>query len=64
LPGKLETWLKDPALAYVRDEAKLRKLPAAERETWIRLWNDVESLHAEARSAISKTVQGEPSAAK
>jgi eukaryotic-like serine/threonine-protein kinase len=61
---RLEAWFKDPALACVRDEAKLRKLPSAERETWIRFWHDVESLHAEARSAISKAVQVEPSAAK
>jgi eukaryotic-like serine/threonine-protein kinase len=64
LPEKLETWFKDPALACVRDEGKLRKVPSAERETWIRLWHDAESLRAEARSAISKSVQGEPSGAK
>ncbi len=64
LPGTLETWFKDPALACVRDEGKLRKLPSAEREAWIRLWRDAEALRAEARSAISKTVPGAPSAAK
>jgi tetratricopeptide (TPR) repeat protein/tRNA A-37 threonylcarbamoyl transferase component Bud32 len=64
LPRTLETWLKDPALACVRDESKLRKLPSAERQTWIGLWRDAEALRAEARSAISKTMPGKQSAAK
>ncbi len=64
LPGKLETWFEDPALAGVRDEGKLRKLPSAERENWIRLWHDAESLRGEARTAISKSVQSKPSVAK
>ncbi|HET6326718.1 MAG TPA: protein kinase [Planctomycetaceae bacterium] len=64
LPGKLETWFKDPALACVRDEDKLKKLPSAERAAWVQFWHDAEALRAEARSTTSKTVQSAPSAAK
>jgi tetratricopeptide (TPR) repeat protein/predicted Ser/Thr protein kinase len=63
LRGKLDTWFKDPALACVRDVGKLRKLPSAEREAWVQLWHNAESLRAEARSVLSKA-RGEPSAAK
>jgi len=63
LPGRLDTWFKDPALACVRDVGKLRKLPSSEREAWVQLWHYAESLRAEARSALSKA-RGEPSAAK
>jgi serine/threonine-protein kinase len=37
----LSTWHTDPALASVRDQAALAKLPDAEREQWQRLWADV-----------------------
>jgi hypothetical protein len=55
LPGKLEFWFKDPDLASVRDDNKLRRRPPAEREAWLALWRDATSLLAEATSAISKT---------
>jgi serine/threonine-protein kinase len=54
LPGQLETWFKDPALARVRDDGQLRKLPLAEQEEWRALWRHVESLLSEARSTNSK----------
>jgi tetratricopeptide (TPR) repeat protein len=43
----LSGWQTDPALANVRDEAALTKLPDAEREQWQRLWTDVASLLAD-----------------
>jgi serine/threonine-protein kinase len=54
VPGLLETWLTDPALAGVRDEGALRKLSPAEREAWLALWGDVKSLLAEAKSVLAK----------
>jgi tetratricopeptide (TPR) repeat protein len=39
-------WQTDPALAGVRDEAALAKLPDAERVQWQRLWMDVAALLA------------------
>jgi serine/threonine-protein kinase len=41
--GALRTWQTDAALAGVRDQAALAKLPAGEREEWRRLWADVEA---------------------
>jgi serine/threonine-protein kinase len=55
LPGQLEIWLTDPALAGVRDDDALRKLSASECEAWRTLWGDVHSLLTQARSATSKT---------
>jgi tetratricopeptide (TPR) repeat protein len=40
----LSGWQTEPALAGVRDEAALAKLPAAEREQWQGLWADVAAL--------------------
>jgi serine/threonine-protein kinase len=37
----LSAWQTDPALAGVRDQDALAKLPNAEREQWQRLWADV-----------------------
>jgi serine/threonine-protein kinase len=42
----LSDWPTDPALASVRGEAALTKLPDAEREQWQRLWADVAALIA------------------
>jgi serine/threonine-protein kinase len=42
----LTGWQTDPALAGVRDETALAKLPDAEREQWQRLWADVAALLA------------------
>jgi tetratricopeptide (TPR) repeat protein len=44
--SSLVTWQADPALASVRDQAALAKLPDAEREEWQRLWADVATLLA------------------
>jgi serine/threonine-protein kinase len=51
LPGELESWFEDPALAGVRDEDALNRLPPAEHEAWRALWRDAEALLADARSA-------------
>jgi serine/threonine-protein kinase len=61
LARQLESWLKDPALACVRDDGALGKLPPAERDTWHTLWRDTRSLLAEAKSSSSHTSQREPS---
>jgi tetratricopeptide (TPR) repeat protein len=53
LPGKLESWFKDPDLARVRDAGELRKLPPPEQEAWRAIWRDAELLLAEARSTKS-----------
>ena len=42
----LAAWETDPALAGVRDQAALTKLPDAERVQWQRLWGDVAALLA------------------
>ncbi len=38
----LKKWKADPALASIRGEAAYSALPAAEREAWNRLWQQVE----------------------
>jgi hypothetical protein len=40
----LQSWRADPALAGVRDEAGLAKLPSAERATWGEFWAEVQKL--------------------
>jgi serine/threonine-protein kinase len=45
----LRTWQAAPALAAVRDEEGLAKLPPAERAAWAALWADVEQLLHPAR---------------
>jgi tetratricopeptide (TPR) repeat protein len=40
----LTTWLASPDLAGVRDKQALDQLPAVERESWRRLWTEVETL--------------------
>jgi tetratricopeptide (TPR) repeat protein len=37
----LDTWPTEPDLVSLHDPAALAKLPAAEREQWLRLWADV-----------------------
>jgi tetratricopeptide (TPR) repeat protein len=39
--SRLEGWLRDPALASLRDPAALAELPAPERDAWQRLWAEV-----------------------
>ena len=57
-------WLAEPALASVRDEAKLAELPDEERTAWQALWANVQALRARTaaehapkfyRDAIAKT---------
>ena len=43
----LAPWQADAALAGVRDRAPLEKLPADERDEWLRLWADVAASRAE-----------------
>jgi tetratricopeptide (TPR) repeat protein len=43
----LKTWQTDAALARVRDQAMLAKMPADEHEKWRRLWADLDALLAE-----------------
>jgi tetratricopeptide (TPR) repeat protein len=43
---RLESWFKDAALAGVREDAALGKLPSVEREAWRALWRDAQSLLA------------------
>jgi eukaryotic-like serine/threonine-protein kinase len=46
---RLESWFKDAALAGVRDDAALDKLPSVEREAWRALWRDAQSLLAQTK---------------
>ena len=41
-------WQQDPALAGVRDDLALARLPEGERTTWRLFWSDVEALRKEA----------------
>jgi hypothetical protein len=45
----LRSWRSDPALACVRDEEGLAKLPPAERAAWGEFWAEVEGLLKSAR---------------
>src|SRR5262249_8905156 len=40
----LQHWQQDPDLAGLREVTALAQLPAAERDAWGKLWNDVEAL--------------------
>jgi serine/threonine-protein kinase len=44
----LARWQKDPALAGLRDDAALARLPEAERAAWRALWADVAALREQA----------------
>jgi tetratricopeptide (TPR) repeat protein len=46
----LTRWNRDLALAGVRDESALAKLPAAEREEWTKLWAEVAALRKKVAS--------------
>jgi serine/threonine-protein kinase len=41
---RLHRWQADPNLAGIRDKDALEKLPEAERDTWRKLWADVEEV--------------------
>jgi hypothetical protein len=45
----LQNWRADKALAGVRDEERLAKLPQAHRAAWRGLWAEVEKLLKQAR---------------
>jgi hypothetical protein len=45
---KMQHWRQAADLASVRDPQALGKLPAAERDSWGRLWADVDDLLARA----------------
>jgi serine/threonine-protein kinase len=60
VPGQLETWFTDPALASVRDDGALRKLPSAERDAWLALWRDARSLHDKAKPATTQSANDGP----
>ena len=49
---RMNQWLSDPALAGVRDDQWLAKLPADEREQWRKLWSAARSLRD--RTACAK----------
>jgi hypothetical protein len=42
----MQHWRADPAIAGVRDEQALARLPEAERQQWQKLWNDAGDLLA------------------
>jgi hypothetical protein len=41
---RMTIWLKDAALAGVREENSLASLPEPERKEWRQLWADVQAL--------------------
>ena len=46
----VQHWQRDAALAGLRDDTELAKLPAEERAAWKQFWGEVESLAEEARA--------------
>jgi hypothetical protein len=48
----MQYWLGDPGLAGVRGPEALARLPAAERQTWQKLWSDVAATRARALGRI------------
>src|SRR5262249_37978173 len=49
--SSLRDWQRNADLAGLRDEGALAELPEAERETWRKLWADVEGLLGRAKKA-------------
>jgi len=47
---QMEYWQRDDDLIGIRDSAALAKLPAGERQAWIQLWTDVETLLRQAQA--------------
>jgi tetratricopeptide (TPR) repeat protein len=45
--ARLRSWKQDTDLAGVRDSSALAQLPAAERDTWCRLWAEVAAVLAQ-----------------
>jgi serine/threonine protein kinase/tetratricopeptide (TPR) repeat protein len=52
----LQDWPKDPDLDSLRGD-EIEKLPEAERESWRKLWNQVEELKHKAAAAIKDAAQ-------
>jgi serine/threonine-protein kinase len=50
LEAVLRQWLREPALAGLRDPVGLARLPAPERADWQKLWQEVEALRQRATS--------------
>src|SRR5262249_51588145 len=55
LPEKLKHWQNDPALFSVRDARELAKLPDEEKQSWRKLWSDVDQLLEQANAAFTET---------
>ena len=54
----MRRWRIDPALAVVRDADKPATLPEAERESWRKLWADVDDLIQRASGAGQRAIVG------
>jgi tetratricopeptide (TPR) repeat protein len=52
---RLSSWPSDPALAGLREEKKLAKLPAAEQAAWRQFWADVQALRKQAAERVIET---------
>jgi tetratricopeptide (TPR) repeat protein len=54
---RLRRWRQEPALADLRESAALSQWPAQERESWQRLWRDVESALAQNEDARDREAE-------
>jgi Flp pilus assembly protein TadD len=52
---RLTTWPSDPALAGLREEKELAKLPAAEQAAWRQFWADVQPLRQQTAGRFTET---------
>ena len=57
LANVLAQWEKNPGLADVRDKKNLTKLSDAERESWQKLWAEVEQLRKQADGMFKETTR-------
>jgi serine/threonine-protein kinase len=48
--ARLENWTIAPEMAGVRDDAALSRLPAAERDEWVALWQRVDAVRQRTRA--------------
>src|SRR5262249_12656354 len=53
----LALWQTDSALAVLREEKNLAKLPADEQPGWRRLWSEVQTLRQQAEECFTTTRQ-------
>lgn len=58
LQRALRAWQREPALASLREPAALAELPEAERQTWGKLWADVDALLKRAAASQGLTPPG------